>query len=42
MRISVGIWVTAVDADSVVRIDRKLANTPAAIAGLIDQLKQLG
>jgi transposase len=49
MRISVGIdiakeahWVTAVDADGVVRIDRKLANTPAAIAGLIDELKQLG
>jgi transposase len=49
MRISVGIdiakeahWVTAVDADGVVRIDRKLANTPAAIASLIDELKQLG
>jgi transposase len=49
MRISVGIdiakeahWVTAVDADGVVRIDRKLANTPAAIAGLVDELKQLG
>jgi transposase len=49
MRISVGIdiakeahWVTAVDADGVVRIDRKLANTPAAIASVIDELKQLG
>jgi transposase len=49
MRISVGIdiakeahWVTAVDADGVVRIDRKLANTPAAIASLIDELMQLG
>jgi transposase len=49
MQISVGIdiakeahWVTAVDADGVVRIDRKLANTPAAIASLIDELNQLG
>jgi transposase len=49
MRISVGVdiakeahWVTAVDADGVVRIDRKLANTPAAIASVIDELKQLG
>ena len=37
MRISVGIdiakevhWITAIDADGVVRIDRKLDNTPAA------------
>jgi transposase len=49
MRISVGIdiakevhWVTAIDHDGVVRIDRKLENTPAAIASLIDELKQLG
>jgi transposase len=49
MRSSVGIdiakeahWVTAVDADGVVRIDRKLANTPAAIASLIDELQRLG
>ena len=49
MGISVGIdiakeahWVTAVDADGVVCIDRKLANTPAAIASLIDELKGLG
>jgi transposase len=49
MRISVGIdiakeahWVTAVDADSVVRIDRKLANTPGAIAALADELSTLG
>lgn len=48
MRISVGIdiakevhWVTAVDHDGVVLIDRKLANTPAAIASLIDELKRL-
>lgn len=41
MQISVGIdiakeihWVTAIDADGVVRIDRKLANTPAEIAQL--------
>jgi transposase len=49
MRISVGIdiakevhWVTAIDHEGVVRIDRKLENTPAAIASLIDELKQLG
>ena len=49
MRISVGIdiakevhWVTAIDHEGVVRIDRKLENTPAAIASLIDKLKQLG
>ena len=41
MRISVGIdiakavhWVTAIDADGVVRIDRKLENAPTAIAEL--------
>jgi len=49
MRISVGIdiakevhWVTAIDHEGVGRIDRKLDNTPAAIASLIDELKQLG
>ncbi len=49
MRISVGIdiakevhWVTAIDADGVVRIDRKLANTPAEIAQLIAELAALG
>ena len=49
MRVSVGIdiakevhWVTAIDHEGVVHIDRKLANTPAAIAGLIAELKQLG
>ena len=49
MRISVGIdiakevhWVTAIDHEGVVRFDRKLATTPAAIASLIDELKQLG
>jgi transposase len=49
MRISVGIdlakevhWVTAIDHDGVVAIDHKLENTPAAIASLIDELKQLG
>lgn len=49
MRISVGIdiakevhWVTAIDPDGVVRIDRKLLNTPADIAALIDELAALG
>jgi transposase len=49
MRINVGIdiakevhWVTAIDAEGVVQIDRKLENAPAAIASLIDELKQLG
>jgi hypothetical protein len=49
MRISVGIdiakethWVIAIDADGGGHIDRKLENTPAAIASLIDELKQLG
>jgi transposase len=49
MRISVGIdiakeihWVTAIDADGVVRIDRKLLNTPTDIASLADQLADLG
>lgn len=49
MRINVGIdiakemhWVTALDSDGVVRIDRKLANTPAEIAGLVQELTQLG
>ncbi len=47
-RISVGIdiakeihWVTAIDADGVVRIDRKLLNTPTDIASLADQLAAL-
>ena len=49
MPISVGIdiakemhWVTAIDADGVVRLDRKLENTPTAIAGLITELTRLG
>lgn len=49
MQISVGIdiakeihWVTAIDADGVVRIDRKLANTPAEIAQLTAELTRLG
>jgi transposase len=49
MRISVGIdiakevhWVTAIDDDGVVRIDRKLANTPAEIAQLIAEVHELG
>lgn len=49
MRISVGIdiakevhWVTAIDADGVVRIDHKLANTPAEIAQLIAELGDFG
>ena len=48
MRISVGIdiakeihWVTAIDADGVVQIDRKLLNTPADIATLSDELTAL-
>jgi len=49
MRISVGIdiakathWVTAIDADGVVHIDRKLENRPSAIAALVDELAGLG
>jgi transposase len=49
MRISVGIdiakethWVTAIDTDGVVRIDRKLNNTPAEISALADELAGLG
>jgi transposase len=49
MQISVGIdiakevhWVTAIDAAAVVVVDRKLENTPAAIAVLIDELVALG
>jgi transposase len=49
MRISVGIdiakevhWVTAVDSDGVVRLDRKLPNTPTDIAALIEELFSLG
>jgi transposase len=48
-RISVGIdiakeihWVTAIDADGVMQIDRKLLNTPTDIASLADQLAALG
>ena len=48
MRISVGVdiakeihWVTAIDADGVVRIDRKLLNTPSDIAALADELTAL-
>jgi transposase len=49
MRISVGIdiakevhWVTAVDSDGVIRLDRKLPNTPTDIAALIEELVSLG
>jgi transposase len=49
MSISVGIdiakdvhWITAIDADGVVHLDRKLDNTPTAIAGMIDELAALG
>ena len=49
MQISVGIdiakevhWVTAIDAEGVVRLDRRLENRPAAIAALIDELTALG
>lgn len=48
MRISVGIdiakqthWVTAIDGHGVVHIDRKLENTPSAIAALVDELSGL-
>lgn len=48
MRISAGIdiakevhWVTAIDADGTVRIDRKLMNTPTDIAALTDELAAL-
>lgn len=49
MRISVGVdiakdihWVTAIDSDGVVHLDRKVDNTPAAIAAMIDELAALG
>jgi transposase len=49
MRISVGIdiakelhWVTAIDADGMVLIDRKLENAPSAIAWLAGELTGLG
>jgi Transposase len=49
MRISVGIdiakekhWVTVLDADGAVQIDRELRNTPAEIAGLAERLTALG
>lgn len=49
MRISVGIdiakdvhWVTALDAQGVIHLDRSLHNTPAAIAQLIDELRSFG
>jgi transposase len=49
MRISVGIdiakelhWVTAIDPDGVVRLDRKLLNAPADIARLAEELVALG
>jgi len=48
MRISVGIdiakeihWVTAIDADGVVRLDRKLPNKPPDIAALAKELAAL-
>lgn len=49
MRISVGIdiakdihWVTAIGSDGTIHIDRKVENTPTAIADLIDELRALG
>ena len=49
MHISVGIdiakemhWVTAIDSEGVVCLDRKLENTPTVIADLIADLAQLG
>src|SRR5512144_1874759 len=48
MRVAIGIdvakevhWVSAVDDQGEIRIDRKLDNTPAAIAALIAELKTL-
>lgn len=48
MQISAGIdiakeihWVTAIDADGTVRIDRKLLNVPSDIAALADELTAL-
>jgi hypothetical protein len=48
MRISVGIdiakeihWVTAIDAGGGAQVDRKLLNTPAGIATLVDELTAL-
>jgi len=48
MHISVGIdiakdvhWVTAIDAQGVIQLDRSLQNSPAAIAQLIDELSAL-
>src|SRR5512143_1129539 len=48
MRVAIGIdvakevhWVTAVDDQGEIRMDRKLENTPAAITALIAELKTL-
>ena len=48
MRIAVGIdiakevhWVTAIDEAGEVKLDRRVENTPADIATLIDDLKAL-
>ena len=35
-------WATAIDADGVVHVDRKLLNTPADIAALVAELAALG
>lgn len=49
MRINVGIdiakevhWITAIDQNGVVHVDRKLLNRPADIAAAIDELARLG
>lgn len=49
MRISVGMdiakdihWVAAIDGDGLIHIDRKVENTPRAIADLIEELRALG
>jgi transposase len=49
MTISVGIdiakdvhWVTAIDEQGVTHVDRRLENTPTAIAQLVDELTALG
>ena len=48
MRISVGIdiakdihWICAIDAEGVIRLDRRLENNPAAIAAIVEDLHAL-
>ncbi|HET8725951.1 MAG TPA: IS110 family transposase [Alphaproteobacteria bacterium] len=35
-------WVTAIDADGVIHIDRRLLNTPTDLAALVEELTNLG